>query len=40
MSNTQPSDELPVARIGPLTVAGASTWEAIPQLATLVPVDR
>ncbi|MEK7424764.1 MAG: hypothetical protein AAB131_13110 [Actinomycetota bacterium] len=40
MSNTHSFDELPVARIGPLTAAGASTWEAIAQLATRVPVDR
>ena len=30
----------PVARIGPLTTAGASTWAAIAELATLVPAER
>ncbi len=34
------NNDLPVAHLGPLTVAGASTWEAIAQLATVVPVDR
>jgi hypothetical protein len=40
MTDTQPSDTLPVAHLGPLTAAGASTWEAIAQLATLDPLDR
>jgi hypothetical protein len=40
ISDTQPPGNLPVANLGPLTAAGASTWEAIGQLATLVPVDR
>ena len=37
MSDTEPSDNLAVAHLGPLTAAGASTWEAIAQLATLRP---
>src|SRR4051812_24755072 len=40
MSDTQRSDNSPIANLGPLTAAGASTWEAIAQLATLVPVER
>ena len=40
MSEIQPVDNLPIAHIGPLTAAGASTWEAITELATLVPVER
>lgn len=40
MSDTPPSANLPVAHLGPMTTAGASTWEAIAQLATLVPPDR
>lgn len=40
MSEIQPVDELPIANLGPLTVAGASTWEAITELATLIPLDR
>lgn len=39
MSDTPPN-VLPVANLGPLTAAGASTWGAIARLATLVPVDR
>lgn len=40
MSDTPPSANLPVAHLGPMTTAGASTREAIAQLATLVPPDR
>ena len=36
----QPVDDMPIANLGPLTVAGASTWEAITELATLIPLDR
>ena len=39
-SDNLPSDNLPVAHLGPLTAAGESTWEAIAQLAALVPMDR
>jgi hypothetical protein len=40
MSDTQPSDNVPVAHLGPLTAAGGATWEAIAHLAALVPVER
>ena len=40
MSDIQPADNLPIAHLGPLTAAGTSTWEAITELATLVPVER
>lgn len=39
MTDAQPSDNLPVAHLGPLTPAGTSTWEAIAQLANLVTTD-
>jgi hypothetical protein len=29
MSDIQPADDLPIAHLGPLTVAGASTWEML-----------
>ena len=40
MSDIQPVEDLPIANLGPLTVAGTSTWEAITELATLIPIDR
>ena len=40
MSDIQPADDLPIANLGPLTVAGASTWEAITELATFIRLDR
>ena len=40
MKDTRPFEDVPVAHLGPLTTAGASTWEAIAQLAALVPTDR